>query len=764
MGSQPKPFSPSRLGKYLLLDHLASGGMAELYLAKTVGAAGFEKIQAVKCIFPQYANNDDFRAMFEREAQICSQLQHANIVQIYDFIRVNENLILSMEYVDGKNVRQILAKAEKEHEKIPIPFGVYFVLEMCKGLDYAHKKKDPHNHEPLNIIHRDISPQNVMVSYEGAVKIVDFGIAKARNKADITRNGVVKGKFAYMSPEQAAGAEGVDHRSDIFATGIVLYELLTQERLFATDDDLQTLRRINECQIPKISRVNPQVPYELEKIVYKALAKEPENRFNSASEMASALQRVLAKNWEDVSPDAVGQWVRKLFAEDILAERRRRESQEQMARTMGQEALESVRDTLMPNDGEQTKVKNLGDTKIGQVSSIEAEARSGFMEQFKDRTSVTRPDDRIQTQPASRERTVVVDGPKTTIVSQPGSIEMNVTQASGIQTTTEPVHVPKRTPSRTAPGTAPAGVVRRRRSGGSGKRAMIIRAACIVALLGLGGVYFLNHRSTSSTKSGPDETCVDNPERCLATTPKQETVTSTPVQTVPKSETQEVERAPIPAPPPIQLDTGATPGMIPESEDPFRMEFLSAQVRGQLERQGPLSASSVAGHKVNVAVFPEGTTMEVDGQTVGTAPFVWVVPPSVSEGSTVTFRKMGYGTVKLSFGEMVKAVLDRRTTGTRNLSSAYYDYFFEYGLKKQELSYISIACTSCSSAVKVFLQREGHSDYRLVGTRVPLENLPVVAGRYRVRLVDEVLKKQKEEDITVQAGKRMPIFEFSLFK
>ncbi len=315
-------FKPFKIGKYLLLERIAMGGMAEVYRAKASGAGGFEKQLAIKRILPNYSQNEEFRRMFEYEARLSSMLTHSNIVQIYDFVKSSDTYLLAMEYVDGKNLRQFINKIKKIGFVLPVEYGVYVVSEVCKGLEYAHKKRDDLTNRPLNIIHRDMSPQNVMLSYEGSVKIVDFGIAKAKDRVDETRSGVIKGKFGYMSPEQANG-EPVDHRTDIFSTCIILYELLTSKRLFSAENDMATLKMIQECIIPPPSKSNPKVTAELEKIVMKGLTKDLALRYQSAGDLHRDLQGYLNKHFGSFTQKELADAMLRVFKEEISTEKKR---------------------------------------------------------------------------------------------------------------------------------------------------------------------------------------------------------------------------------------------------------------------------------------------------------------------------------------------------------------------------------------------------------------------------------------------------------
>ena len=217
-----------KFGQYILLDKVGSGGMAELFKAKKVGIEGFERVLAIKRILPHLSSDEEFIDMFIAEAKLVALLSHKNITQVYDFGKIGQNYFIAMEYIRGKDLRGLLKRCNEKNIKFPITLAVFIAKEVASGLSYAHRQKDSME-KSLNIIHRDVSPQNILISYDGDVKVVDFGIAKAGSQSRTT-TGVLKGKLSYMSPEQAWG-KTIDHRSDIFAIGIVLYEMLTGERL-----------------------------------------------------------------------------------------------------------------------------------------------------------------------------------------------------------------------------------------------------------------------------------------------------------------------------------------------------------------------------------------------------------------------------------------------------------------------------------------------------------------------------------------------------
>lgn len=302
-----------KFGKYILLEKVAAGGMAEVYLAKSAGANGVNKFVAIKRILPQFSSNPEFIDMFHEEAKVSVNLNHSNVVSIYDFGIEKGQFYIVMEFVEGRNLRQIINELKKFNRSIKIDEAVYIVKEAAAGLDHAHRCVDQHTGRPLNITHRDMSPQNIMISFEGEAKVIDFGIAKkSETDAEATKAGTLKGKFAYMSPEQAE-AEEVDPRTDVFALGIILWELLANDRLFTGSNENAILRKVRECQTPAIRKINPLVPAELERIVTKALAKDKNVRYQTAAAMQKDLNRFLNTQYPDFSPNDFSKSVIECF-------------------------------------------------------------------------------------------------------------------------------------------------------------------------------------------------------------------------------------------------------------------------------------------------------------------------------------------------------------------------------------------------------------------------------------------------------------------
>ncbi|GMU03720.1 hypothetical protein KH5H1_78430 [Corallococcus caeni] len=309
---------PTFFGKYLLLERINVGGMAEVFIAKAFGVEGFERILAIKKILPTMAEDDEFITMFIDEARISVQLNHANIVHIHELGKHEDTYFIAMEYVAGRDVRTLLERYRRRKEIMPTAQAVFIVSKMCEGLDYAHRKKDARGQD-LHIIHRDVSPQNILVSYEGEVKIIDFGIAKAANRSQKTQAGILKGKFGYMSPEQVRGMP-IDRRSDIFAVGVLLYEMLTGEKLFVGESDFSTLEKVRNADIPLPREFNPNISAGLEKVVLKALAREPEDRYQWASDLQEDLMRFLLAGDAIYSSKHLSGFMKEAFAEDMLRE------------------------------------------------------------------------------------------------------------------------------------------------------------------------------------------------------------------------------------------------------------------------------------------------------------------------------------------------------------------------------------------------------------------------------------------------------------
>jgi serine/threonine protein kinase len=311
-------FRPATFGKYILLKRIAIGGMAEVFRAKACGAEGFEKLVALKRMLPHLSSDNQFVEMFINEAKLAALLNHVNIAQIYDFGCIDKLYFISMEYIYGKDIADIIRMLRDRNLTCPLEMACFLMIEVLNGLDYAHRFCDPFGN-PLGLIHRDVSPHNILVSYEGEVKLVDFGIAKATSSTVHTTGGVLKGKYSYMSPEQAHGMS-LDHRSDIFSAAICFYELLTLTKMFQADSDLGVLEKVRETDFAPPRQLNPLIPEELEEIILHALEKNPEDRFESAAQFRDALEQFLFQRHLHYSTSWLSGFMREIFREELLKE------------------------------------------------------------------------------------------------------------------------------------------------------------------------------------------------------------------------------------------------------------------------------------------------------------------------------------------------------------------------------------------------------------------------------------------------------------
>ncbi len=304
--------------RYEVIERLDAGGMAEVFRGRAISIEGFEKKVAIKRVLPHLAKNQKFVNMFLDEAKLSLFLDHANVVSVFDLGRAADTYFIVMEFIDGANLKKILEWGHKNKHGVPIEVAAYVAIEMCKGLEYAHTKKDP-NGDPLNIVHRDVSPPNVLISRQGEVKVTDFGLAKAQSQIEVTDPGVVKGKFGYLSPEAAIGGE-VTPATDVFAVGIVLWEMLAGRRLFQGKTDLETLQQVRKAEIPPLREFNVDTPPALEQICREALAQDPKNRIPTARELGTRLSRFLFKQGVSVTAYDVSAYVTAVVDDDVPTE------------------------------------------------------------------------------------------------------------------------------------------------------------------------------------------------------------------------------------------------------------------------------------------------------------------------------------------------------------------------------------------------------------------------------------------------------------
>jgi serine/threonine-protein kinase len=316
--------SPETIGRYRLCFELASGGMASVYLARTEGSAGLEKLVALKRIHPHLADEKGYVDMFLDEARIASAITHPNVCSVFDCGEANGEYFIAMEYLMGEPLsrvhRRVLANAKERRSLLMAARMAAVVAQACEGLHAAHELKDAHG-APLHVVHRDVSAENLFVTYDGTAQVVDFGIAHARHRLHHTEAGQVKGTFPYMAPEQMTAA-AIDRRVDIWALGAVLWELLTHRRLFLRDSDVNTMYAVLSSEIEPPSKFQPEIPPELDAIVLKALQRDPSERWQTARDMGKALRRVISRQEELVGPAELADWMAALFPNGEIRKRR----------------------------------------------------------------------------------------------------------------------------------------------------------------------------------------------------------------------------------------------------------------------------------------------------------------------------------------------------------------------------------------------------------------------------------------------------------
>ena len=316
--SAPSGSRRERIGRYTLLERIASGGMAEIFRASSEGSDGIEHVVAIKRILPENARNNEFMTMFLNEARIAATLRHPNVIQAFDFGSENGSYYLAMEYLHGLDTRRIVQSLALAGKKLPLEIAIASAIGICTGLQYVHDKHDK-NGRALGLVHRDVSPQNIFLTTSGGVKLVDFGVAKAVHRVSDTLSGTIKGKVTYMSPEQVR-AERLDRRSDLFSLSIVLWELTVGRRLFEGVSEAMVMNAIDKLDAPAPSQMTPRYSPDLERIVMKGLARDRDRRYQSADELRGDLEAFAREQRLDVTPRTVASFVRSVQADNEAAD------------------------------------------------------------------------------------------------------------------------------------------------------------------------------------------------------------------------------------------------------------------------------------------------------------------------------------------------------------------------------------------------------------------------------------------------------------
>ncbi len=351
--------------RYKVIEKLASGGMAEVFRAESAGLEGFKKTVAIKRVLPHLSQKKQFMGMFIDEARLSAHLSHSNCVQVFDIGIGDDTYFIVMEYIDGADLKAVIEHQRKMGGSVPIEEACLICVRICEGLSYAHELRDGKGHH-LGIVHRDMSPPNVLITRHGEVKIVDFGLAKANSQLEQSEPGIIKGKFSYLSPEAARG-EPVDARTDIFAVGIILWEMLANRRLFLGDTDLETVRQVQSAAVPPIRQFNRRVTPEIERILAKALTQHSRDRYQTARELGQDLNNVLFHLDRAVSSFDIANLVESASTERV--EKKKKKNKQSIISSLIEEELFEFR-SIEAQDDEKSQAGSLP-LEIGGFASDE---------------------------------------------------------------------------------------------------------------------------------------------------------------------------------------------------------------------------------------------------------------------------------------------------------------------------------------------------------------------------------------------------------
>jgi len=411
-----------RLGKYDLVALLALGGTAEIYLARVGGEHGFEKYMVVKCLHDHLADDTEFVRMFLDEARLGAQLEHSNIVQTLELGQERGRYFLVMEFLAGMSVAMISRKAKTRVPGglLPVPIALGLITQACAGLHYAHERRASDG-TPLNVVHRDISPQNLVVTFEGMLKLVDFGIAKAEMRETSTKSGTIKGKFAYMSPEQCL-AQRIDRRTDIFALGTVLHEMLTGRRLFKRDSTYETYQAIVSGRVPAPSQINHELDPALDPVVMRALAYDREQRYPTAESFGEHILSVMHSRGKSIGTSDVATFMELFFGDDIEEHgQRMRELIEGRQKSVAEDTLWDTPDGAsdaagrMPDDfsdvDEELSISASAEEPAGEATRIELNPLERVQQVH---AEVEREEEAARRSGRMRAQTVEANRPRTT--------------------------------------------------------------------------------------------------------------------------------------------------------------------------------------------------------------------------------------------------------------------------------------------------------------------------------------------------------------
>lgn len=726
-----------KFGRYFLLDHLAQGGMAEIYRARLAAVDGAGRLIVIKRIQAGYGANSEFLQMFKSEIKVTMGFNHPNIVQLYDFGEEQNQPYIAMELVDGKNLRQFQSRFTELKQPFPIELAAYIIEQAASGLHYAHSFRDKISGQPLNIVHRDISPQNVLISYEGNVKVIDFGIAKATTNMESTRAGVIKGKPSYLSPEQISG-ETLDGRSDIFALGTVLWEMLSGRKLFAGENDLAVLKLIESCQthVKPPSTLNPKVPKELDYIVLKALAKQREKRFQTAEEMQRALHKFLYAYMPEFNPADLAYYAKDLFKAEIVEDRKKIQRLNERVESL---LAADIPDAPAVPDGQGLKKEDtttVVENRRGATGAREFSADPGS------------PKIEMESSPVARPALPSRSSPHASQI--PGTTAAGVAQVGSISSASR-AGVPQRP-------NAPRQNLKAGRGGdksGSTAQRLAMAAAAVVALAFFGPDFGLTipYLSEMVGASSPEaKLFLDGPARGANVQINGQTV----AQALPAS----VKGIPVGTPVRVTV-TGADGASF--SQDVTLRKGEQRHLAVQLENRGlaspeggglaqgqaPGAAPGARTILLRLNVTPCGgpASIAINGRAVtGDTPSMDVPLDSPLE---LTGERMGFKPFKREF------VLDSRQVG------GLKEWLMDVPLEPLRYGFLTIRSSPSADAhiEGGSIRSPASGESKACVKKTPLESEKFPVGTYEIRLVNDVLGMEKKVTVTIQEGRQVNIDE-----
>lgn len=748
-----------KFGRYFLLDQIAQGGMAEIYRARLASLDGAGRLLVIKRIQAGFGANAEFLQMFKSEIKVTMGFNHPNIVQLYDFGEENDQPYIAMEFVDGKNLRQFLSRFSELKQTFPVELAAYIIEQGASALHYAHCFKDKITGQPLNIVHRDISPQNILISFEGNIKVIDFGIAKAATNSEATRAGVIKGKPSYLSPEQISG-EPLDGRCDIFALGIVLWELLTGKKLFAGENDLAVLKLIESCNshVKPPSTLNPKVPKELDYIVLKMLAKQREKRYQNGEELQRALHKFLYSFNPDFNPGDLAYYAKDLFKNDIVEDRKRiQRLNEKVEQLLAADIPDAQDEVPTPGRGIAEKdTTTVVDSRKGQMKIIEPPSEASARVEI-DPLSNPNPiapaipirQSGPAIQPAAPRATGTAAGPSIPAGARAPSMGASVSQPgapanpalSRNQSSATRMSAPAKAPPPAKPRVKSKAKVGEKKPF---NRNGLVAAVAAVALVVLGPEVGIEIPIVSDAVNewlggGQAKLVLEGDAKGVQVYVNGQNVASTLPTTI----------SGMPVGTALQVSVTGQQGVFAKEitlrkgekkKIPVVLTPLDSGYNTATTSPAPASDGSVKTIQLRLNISPGGVgaTISVNGKLLD--PLNPVTTVALDAPLELVAERPGFRTFRREF------VLDSRQTGGLN------EWLMDVPLEPVRFGLVTIRTTPSADAIILIDGRPWIKKTPMEGERIPV-------GTYNIRLVNEVLGMEKTVTIQVQEGKSITLDE-----